>query len=73
MEKNFDEWNKVLTTKPKIGKSKICLDEIKYPEIFANISQLKTIDSKRLSSKMFFLDRKNFKKIKRSIRKFNDL
>jgi mRNA interferase MazF len=62
-----------LTTNIKSDKSKSCLSKTEYPNIFAKLSQIKTIDSKRLSSKLFFLDQENFERIKEDIRKFNKL
>lgn len=62
-----------LTTNVKLDKSKICVDSQNYPHVFVNLSQIKTIDAKRLVKKMFFLDQTNFQRIKTKIREFNEL
>jgi mRNA interferase MazF len=62
-----------LTTSGKINKANIVLDTINHPNIFVKLSQIKTIDSKRLFSKMFFLNQLAFENIKNEIRKFNNL
>ena len=62
-----------LTTNNKLDRSKTCIDLENYPNTFIKLSQIKTIDSKRLVKKIFFLNQDNFERIKRSIREFNEL
>lgn len=62
-----------LTTVDKINNSQIILDKNNYPKIFVKLSQIRTIDSKRLVSRMFFVKNKAFVRVKESIRVFNDL
>ena len=60
-----------LTTRNKNNKAYYEIDTELHPGVFANLSQIKTIDSKRLISKMFFLSKENFKTLIREIIKFN--
>ncbi len=62
-----------LTTSSKLDRSKTYLDTDRHPGIFVKLSQIKTLDSRRLSSKMFFLDKSNFDRIKDQIKNFNGL
>jgi mRNA interferase MazF len=62
-----------LTTKEKQSDSQVKLDEVNYPTIFVKLSQLKTIDSRRLVSKLLFVNQLAFVKVKESIRIFNNL
>lgn len=62
-----------LTTSSKLDKSKVCLDPRSHEGVFVKLTQIKTIDSKRLVKKMFFIDQNNFERIKAAIRDCNQL
>jgi mRNA-degrading endonuclease toxin of MazEF toxin-antitoxin module len=62
-----------LTTRNKNNKAYYEIDKDTHPGVFANLSQIKVIDTKRLISKMFFLKKENFDLVKREIIKFNFL
>ncbi len=62
-----------LTTQIKDNKNYIQIDKENHLHIYANLSQIKVIDSKRLISKIFFLNREKFIKVKNKIIDFNFL
>lgn len=62
-----------LTTNSKLERSKTYLDSKNDQGTFVKLSQIKTIDSRRLVRKIYFLDKENFERIKCGVRKFNEL
>jgi len=62
-----------LTTKAHQKLSYYQIDKKNHPDVYANLSQIRVMDSKRLISKMFFLGQENFIIVKNQIRKFNSL
>jgi mRNA interferase MazF len=62
-----------LTTQYKNNVSCYEIDKERHPGVYANLSQIKVVDSKRLISRMFFIRGDNFLKIKEEVKKFNSL
>ena len=71
--KDFDAWNEI---KKKVDKTDINFfykQQENFPGTYANLSQIRTIDSKRLISRMGFLSKDSFDKVRKLIRDFNGL
>jgi len=62
-----------LTSKSKNSKHYFEIDKQKHPNIYANLSQIKVVDSKRLISRIFYLSENSFVKVKIKIREYNSL
>ncbi len=62
-----------LTNQNKDNPAYCEIDQENFPGTYANLSQIRTIDSKRLISKIGFLSKDSFDKVRKLIRDFNGL